>query len=58
MDGRGKKGPVIYEFRITLREVEPSIYRIFRVSDRITLKKLHKIIQNCDGLRGLPSLRV
>jgi len=52
MDTRGKKGPVIYEFRITLREMEPSIYRVFRVSDRITLKKLHKIIQIVMGWEG------
>jgi hypothetical protein len=40
-----RNAPVIYEFRITLRGIEPPIYRIFRVSDRITFKKLHKIIQ-------------
>jgi hypothetical protein len=37
--------PVIFEFRITLRGIEPPIYRVFKVSDRITFKMLHKIIQ-------------
>jgi hypothetical protein len=35
--------PIIYHFKISLRET--NIYRVFKVSDRITFKKLHKIIQ-------------
>lgn len=48
MEGK-KKNPIVYQFRITLRGVEPPIYRVFHVSNRITFKKLHKIIQTVMG---------
>ncbi len=37
--------PIILEMKISLRDIHPRIERLFRVSDRITFRKLHEIIQ-------------
>lgn len=39
----------IYQVKITLKDVEPAIWRRFLVSSDITLVKFHRIIQNVMG---------
>ena len=34
-----------YEIRVTLRDIEPTIWRTFRVQEDITLVRLHKVLQ-------------
>src|SRR5439155_9300669 len=49
---------LVYQLKITLLEVEPSIWRRLRVSASQTLETLHTVIQKGHGLAEHPSLRV
>ena len=40
---------MLYEIRVQLRDIEPPIWRILRVSSRTSLLKLHKILQRAMG---------
>ena len=41
--------PYSYELRISLIDVQPEVWRVFRVSSFVSLRKLHKIIQQVMG---------
>ena len=41
--------PNILQLKITLRDIEPKIWRRFLVSDRLTFDKLHEVIQEIMG---------
>lgn len=41
--------PLNYELRISLVDVHPEVWRVFRVSSFVPLRKLHKIIQQVMG---------
>ncbi|MDQ0215528.1 hypothetical protein J2S13_001946 [Oikeobacillus pervagus] len=43
------KNSFIYQFKISLRHIEPMIWRIFQVSNQISFKTLHEVIQTVMG---------
>lgn len=41
--------PAVYQFKVTLRGISPSIWRRFQVTDDITLHRLHLVLQAVMG---------
>jgi hypothetical protein len=47
--GKGPAEPVVYQFKVTLKDIRPPIWRRFQVTNDITLHRLHLVLQAVMG---------
>jgi len=44
-----RREPAVYQFKVTLKDIEPPIWRRFQVTNEITLHRLHLVLQEVMG---------